>query len=649
MNHPNIKNAVCAVLRRSSSGSQGTSIGNQGKTIDSAIAEHHLTIAYEEVLDGVSGSVPGNRTDIDRIIEQKRQHGRFKLLLVPDASRFTRAGASHGAKLLYDLRAAGLIVLFVAEDILVHDELSAMYISFLLHAAHETAKAISRNGTNGTTHSFLAGRSPYTRRPPMGMDRMYSLDGQDLHIIRNLPDGTQSMLHPITGEWIRSFAKNLKKGMPNHYIKQKNEKVRLVRSDPQSIATIHLIFHLCHVEKRSCCSIAKELNDRAIPSASGKEWHTSTVRKIVLNPAYVGRGIRYLTARGIYHVGGADSATPSGVDLEELAMRASVRTQMRPEEDWREQDMPELYDFLPEEVRPMVIAKIKTHLASIADGKPTRPNRDRHLKSEYLLKGILRSKQGGHKMTGKKSKSGRNYRVSRASNVPKSNNELRHFIPAEATERTVLEMMSLAFSDQGVIDKALRRAIQQHHRVAKQTPTNAATVQKLLERKRRQLTILADDIVGDERDDDPVMHKVAALRREIGELKNQLTMATSQPISDPSMGIERLAKDLRKFVLATTKNAAIAPDDVPHVRAILSVLVGKLEVDLATKELEIEFSLPSWVPQALQSRQVGLDELPASNPFIEAHPENRVILGAFRCDGQGRPLCYSCRRSRKAA
>lgn len=272
MNRPSINNLNCAVLRRSSSATQGTSIGNQGKTIEACIAEHHLAVVYEEILEGVSGSVPGNRSDIDRIIEQKRRQNNFTLLLVPNASRFTRSGASHGSKLLYDLRAAGIMTLFVAEDVLAHDELSGMYVSFFLYAAHETVKAIGRNSTDGSTHSYLAGRSPYTRRPPLGLDRMYSLDGKDLHIIRNLPDGTQQMLDPTTGDVIRTFDRNLARGVPNHYLKQKNEQVRLVPGDPQAVATVMMIFQRHHLDKRSYGQIAKELNDQLIPSGQGKEW-----------------------------------------------------------------------------------------------------------------------------------------------------------------------------------------------------------------------------------------------------------------------------------------------------------------------------------------------------------------------------------------
>ena len=85
--------------------------------------------------------------------------------------------------------------------------------------------------------------------------------------------------------------------------------------------------------------------------------------------------------------------------------------------------------------------------------------------------------------------------------------------------------------------------------------------------------------------------------------------------------------------------------------AIAGILLNKkIEVDLETKQVEAEFSLPSWMGRIIGHRgRVGLDELTACKPLMEAHPENRVILGVFQCDGEGRPICFTCRRMKRAA
>jgi hypothetical protein len=50
------------------------------------------------VLEGVSGSIPGARTDIDLIIDRKRRKNDFDVVVVQDFSRFTRGGLQHGNK-----------------------------------------------------------------------------------------------------------------------------------------------------------------------------------------------------------------------------------------------------------------------------------------------------------------------------------------------------------------------------------------------------------------------------------------------------------------------------------------------------------------------------------------------------------------------
>ena len=431
----------CIVLKRcSSAGQVGTSIDNQGKTTDDAIAECKMRVVDEVLLPAVTGSIPGNRDDIDKIILRKRAKNDFKVLVVQDTTRFTRAGQGHGMKLLYDLRAQGILVYFVAEDLLVDSEMQEMYASFLFAAARHAVQQLSYAATSGSTNSFLAGRSPYTHRPPFGLDRMYSDAGVDRHIIRNMPDGTQQMLTP-KGKFIRSFAKNNKKGIPSHYIKQKSEQVRLVPGDPKVVAVVHLMFHLHYVQGSSYQSVAMHLNDANMPSSMGKEWHTGSVRDVLLNPVYIGRGIRCRTKKGIYYVAAEGQPKPSDVTLEELANNSHVKSQMRPREEWLEMSQPQLAVFLPKSLRKLATSAIAKYLDSIADAKPKPPNRDRHRNSPFILKGILRSKQGGYLMTGRvggKKGEARSYVVSRGKSVPKSDNNLSGTIRAVPLETAMM-------------------------------------------------------------------------------------------------------------------------------------------------------------------------------------------------------------------
>ena len=162
----------------------------------------------------------------------------------------------------------------------------------LLAAAHQTAKSIARSSTIGSDVSFLNGNSPHCRRPPLGLDRMYFIDGKPLHIIRNMPDGTQQMLHPETQELIRTFGKNPQSGVPAHYIKQKNEKIALCPGAPEAMAKLFMLMELRYVQYLKYNQIARKLNDEGIPSTWNVKWAGPSVQAILLNPIYIGLGIR---------------------------------------------------------------------------------------------------------------------------------------------------------------------------------------------------------------------------------------------------------------------------------------------------------------------------------------------------------------------
>lgn len=70
---------------------------------------HHNTIE----LPGVSGSIPGNRQDIDEIIARKKRGEDFDLLIVLDSTRLTRAGGYHIQQIEADLEDAGIEIIYV--------------------------------------------------------------------------------------------------------------------------------------------------------------------------------------------------------------------------------------------------------------------------------------------------------------------------------------------------------------------------------------------------------------------------------------------------------------------------------------------------------------------------------------------------------
>jgi hypothetical protein len=651
MLQPKIKGMASIVLKRcSSTGQIGTSMVNQASTTEHCVLEHQLRVVEEVLLEGVTGSIPFHRTDIDKIIARKKKLNDFELLVVQDATRFTRAGQGHGQKLIYELRAAGILVYFVAENILVDNEMAEMYISFLFSAAKEAVKRIAYGATIGSTNSYLAGRSPHTRRPPYGLDRMYSEGGEPRHIIRNLADGTQEQLDAKTGELMRRYTCNVRRAVPNHYIKQKSEEIHLVPGDPKHVAVVNLIFHCHDLRHMTAGMIARDLNDAGIPSSRGEEWSTAVVWRLLRSPIYLGRGIRYRQKTGIYYTGGEAQPRASEVDVAELAHRRRPRLRNRKREEWVELPQPHLVNFLPPEVRELAQLRIERYLETVGTREAPAPQKDRHRNSQYLLKGLLRSKQGNHPMTGRQAGKQdhvvRYYGVSRGVAVPKTNNVLRHRVPAEPLEQAIMQVLKATLLSKPDLMAGLKKVVDAQNRQQHRSADGIEQAKLDLKRCRKQLVILSDDVSIDA-EDDSLTRKVASLKQNIKLLEQRIREAASsehQSAVDPAVNIAKLASQLEKF------GDEFTPAEVPAIRAMLEVLIRRLEVDLETKEVVIELALPSWMAEAIRSTtKVGLDALSAYKPIIEAHPENGVILAIFHCEieRQRKETCFKC--SRKAA
>jgi hypothetical protein len=651
----NIKGMHAVILRRSSSPKQGTSIANQGRTVEAVIAENHLAVIKEYILEGVTGSIPGNRNDIDDVIDQKKLLGlKTLLLLVPDHTRFTRAGAGHGGHLLYRLRANGILVYFVAEDLLVESDLTLQMALMLLAAAHQTAKSIARSSTIGTDNSFLNGKSPYTRIPPLGLDRMYFENGVPLHIIRNLPDGTQEMRDPDTHEVIRRFGKNPKRGVPAHYIKQKNETVALCPGAPEVIAKLHLLFQMRYVKQMKYRRIALTLNKESITSATGGEWSAATVRAILLNPIYIGLAVRYRTTRGIYVQGGSPNGEPepSEVTPEELDQQSKIKTRRRKREKWKELPVESFGDFLSDDVRDAARAATRAHLDAIADAQPLRKvNRDPHTNSLYILKNILFCKHTGHPMTGrlrgKKGRQVRKYGVSKGQHIPREGMSTKEVL-AEPIEQAVVSLVREVILSRPKLTESMQAVVVRAQKQQHAQPDDIAAMEKQVRRLRKQIAVLSDLVSDDDEHDqsDPIIQKIEHAKQEIVRLNTTMRMAGAAPAprnNDPQVAIEQLVDELEAF------GRRIDLSDVPTITAVVQLLVQRIDVDRHTKEFDVTLAIPSWLGHILQHPlPAGLDLLSAYKPQIKAHPENMEILAYLACDATGKPVCYTCRRGQRA-
>lgn len=577
-----------ALLRCSSKGQADTSIDDQRKVIDAFAREHGMVRVDEVALEGVSGSIPGLRSDIDLIVDRKMRDDDFEVVIIHDFSRLTRAGAQHASSIRFALGAAGIDLVSATDNIPEGDD-GELFAAFIDFANKRHAQSISFGATRGAMSALLDNRSTYCRRPPYGIDRLYlGSDGRPLHIIRNLPDKTQVMLHPETKDVLRTFQSNDGRGGPNHYRKQKQDRVALVLGDERQVEVVRQIYRRAHVDNWGAWRIALELNSQGVPSPNGGKWSMATVRHVLLDPIYLGTGIanRYSTA--IYNMRSKDCPVATKPSKQELATRKRPAQRIRPREEWHFQSHPALNDLLPLELRELAAARQEAYLGGQAIGRMAKPNRDRHRDSSFFLKEILRSKQGDFSMSGTiTGKNYRYYRVGSAYKTPDPDKSLRKLIPAEPLEKAVLALVQSTLTStpnlRELIDRQVRAQVDTVARDNLQLEKHYAERETI----RKQLTLVMDHF-------DPAMKELVA--EKLGELQAQLRTVNDRiarcelvaPADETA--IEQMIDETVAAVSDVGQMMGNAPPALIH--RYLRLFVGSLVVDLETKDVDLEIRLP---------------------------------------------------------
>ncbi len=626
-----------ALARCSTVGQADTSIDDQLKAIH-AFGERHGMVAVDEIrLEGFSGSLPSGRTDIAELIHRKETQDDFDAVVVFDLSRFTRSGIRHGFKTESDLLAVGIQLLSASDDG-VPPELEDVFRSFKYAAAQEHAKSISRASTRGSMTAIEEGRAAYTRRPPYGIDKLYCKpDGTPLHIIRNLPDGRQLKLDPVSRETIQEFAANDSKGSRRHYIKQKDERVVLVPGAYECVNVVRDIYRWHFANGWGHYRIARGLNDKGVPSPTNRKWSTATVRSILANTIYTGVGIANRRTSAIYNMRAPQAPAPSPVDKKELQTRRHPRVHHRPREDWVERAEPQLDGLLDPSLHQMASDKQQEHLDRIATGRSPAPDRDRHRDSSFFLKGILRSKQGGHAMTGRKTgpkgKRRRYYGVNKAISTPAKGSPLAKLIPAEPIEEAVLTIARSILLDLPDLRERIDGEVRRQCAVRDEDRDDMAA---LREKKSKLETALCDTIgmlsEGGRESAEPAIRRLDA---QIAEVSRRIEAAQETRAvlpDDIDAHVDAIIDDMHHLV------ESLDGLPVPQLRNLLATIVASLVVDLETREVELELTLPNGASQGILP--LCLDGSSACKTTHEAQHADRLVLAQMRLVWDGKTRRY---------
>jgi hypothetical protein len=613
-----------ALVRCSTKGQADTSIDDQLRLIRRFAAENGMVEVDVVRLEGVSGSIAEN---LDRVIasliERKIAKNDFDCIMVQDASRFSRTGPWHSAKMRYDLDRTGVEVIS-ALGYMPKSDFGDVKDALDAVVAKQQAKSIAAGVARGSQSALESGRKAHCSLTPYGLDKLYvAEDGRPLHVIRtNYADGTQLRLHPTTGEVLDRYGRNLDSGAPAHYRKQKHERVRLIPGEPAAVEVVRSIYRRYFSDQVGYWTIAMDLNDRGTPSPAGKGWSLSTVKAIIDNPVYSGRGIANRTTMALYYCRAAD--VPSEAPKARRTASGRPAQTMRPASEWVVAEYPELAEFLPPDLLPLAAEHHQRILDDLRSGRE-RTARDKHHGSDFLLKGILKTVDGQPMSGQRKGRHGehRYYAVSKAFSHPTSDKVARRMVPAEPLEATALYLAkSLILSMPGLRDEIAaecKAAVRRRAGDGQDREALAAEVRRL----DRRIAVALDEFDGE--DESAVRAKLAELKTKRRETSERLAaMATPAALSDP---------DVEKFVdavIAVHVEQAEALRELPaaHLRELLKTFIESMTVDLATMRVEMVARIPLWASgsAAKASEAMGLDCTSVYKAVAEAHP----LAGAER-------------------
>src|SRR3974377_1381347 len=89
------------LARCSSPGQVDTRIDKQLRLIENFGREQGMH-CVDRITLGVTGSVPGARSDLDELVQRKKDQDDFDIVVVQDLSRLTRSGGAHGMHVLLE-------------------------------------------------------------------------------------------------------------------------------------------------------------------------------------------------------------------------------------------------------------------------------------------------------------------------------------------------------------------------------------------------------------------------------------------------------------------------------------------------------------------------------------------------------------------
>jgi len=606
-----------------------TSIGQQRGVLTAFASDVGMYYVGDIELRGVSGSTTESWRDFESLIRRKSERDDYDVLLVDNLARITRMGPDFGGKVVFELGQVGVQIVSVAEDI-PDGDCGWLHRALGFESANATAKAISRSSSRGAMSSIIKNYVPYARKAPYGIDRMIvGADERPLFLMRCLEDGTQLQLDPTGTTILRRFPRNEPERFM-HYRKRPEETVKFVPGAPECVEVVRRILKRHHVEGWGGLRIACELNDLKRLSPRGRMWSITAVDKILNNPIYVGRGVANQISKATYNMRG--KSQPVSVPRRRPTPHRKTKSEIyRGPDEWVVMEYPELANiFIDVELQEQVWEKCRRRLIRLADGMAGKSGGDSHCDSPYILKGILRAKQGNHMMSGQKSTHARYYRAKAYVNYPSSDSArkiLTTMIHADVLEKAVLQSLQQTLVSSPNVESEVRahilHLVRQSEGERQEVPQLIAQRDELWQRIDFAMTELRD--LGRE----VVKQKVAPLKDKHRMLDARIEALQSQhpPIcQNPDAIVANVTRRL-KYVASCLDGASR-----PFLKRVLRAFIHDMVADLADRSVEWFVAVPDWTILQAEKGDSADWPVPPLDFKTTNWPSGRTaVLDRYRC------------------
>jgi site-specific DNA recombinase len=555
-----INGAKVAVYLRCSTDQQKNSVEDQRAYIQPIVESNRLSVIREFTDEGESGATIDGRPEIKKMLASAEKHA-FEILLVYDVSRFSRGGAGEFWTLVQRLKKLEVRVYscthrrFVTENdaVLFSSEASFARQSNIQHSRDITRTMIS----NVRDRKMDPGRVA-----PFGYDRVY-LDstGKEIEILRTMPDGTKQVLDPVTQQCRQIIPKGESRR------KLASLFVKLVPSESSRVETLKLIFKLA--PSMGYKEIANHLNNLRRPSPRGGLWSFTSIRDILLNPAYTGRIVFNRIQKSRYH-GIRDGNIVAHDDLHEGKLNRNVNDK----KDW----------IIIDNAHDALVTDKQFEAAQSAMKKRAHVSATRSPNHVYLLSGLMRCSKCGESMQGhskraSKAKGHKRYFYYVCSTARKHGKDQCSVVsvPAEEIEHFAIDSVrSLLTSPEAL--HMLESGIREHLACAQQGLDERPRLEKELAALKVKRKRLFDRLLN-ENSQDFFRDEIDVLHKEIQNMEARLGDADSKMTKKD---IDKIIAQAKTYYMETF--LTLQGSEHKAIREALRALGVSLEFDPIAKE-----------------------------------------------------------------